>query len=69
MCKSCFVNCAVSAIATWGFFAMLLKLLNVGDFYLNAVWLTLLVSAAMFFCPVMNHKLADCCEVKPKKKK
>lgn len=69
MCKSCLGRCLISGIATWGFFALLLKLLNVGDAYLNAVWLTLLVSVAMFFCPVMNPKFTECCEAKPKKKK
>lgn len=69
MCKNCFGRCFVSAIATWGFFALFLKLLNVGDAYLNAVWLTLLVSVAIFFCPVMNPKLTDCCKTETKKKK
>ena len=69
MCKICFGGCLISAIATWGFFALLLTLLNVGDALVNAIWLTLLVSAAMVFCPLMSQKLSECCKVIPKKKK
>lgn len=69
MCKNCFGGCLISAVAAWGFFALLLKLLNVAGAWINALWLTLLVSAAIFFCPVMNAKLAECCKLKQKKKK
>ena len=69
MCKNCFGGCLVSVIAAWGFFALLLNLLNVANAGINAIWLTLLISAAIFFCPVMNPKIAECCQVKSKKKK
>ena len=69
MCKSCFGGCLISAIATWGFFALLLTLLNVGDALINAIWLTLLISAAIVFCPLIQPKLAECCKSMPKKKK
>ena len=69
MCGKCSNRCFISAIATWGFFALLLTLLDVGNALVNAIWLTLLISAAIFFCPVMNPKLAECFMVKPKKKK
>ncbi|MFH0868108.1 MAG: hypothetical protein V1831_02240 [Candidatus Woesearchaeota archaeon] len=69
MCKNCFGRCIASAIATWGFFALLLSLLSVRNALANAVWLTLLIFAAVYYCPVINPKLAECCAVKPKKKK
>lgn len=69
MCKSCFGGCLISAIATWGFFALLLTLLNIGNALINAIWLTILVCVAIFCCPVMNQKLAECCMIKPKKEK
>jgi len=69
MCKNCFGPCIVSAIATWGFFALLLTLLAVKDAFMNAIWLTLLLSVAMISCPLVHQKLAECCKVMPKKKK
>jgi len=59
---------AVSLIATWGFFALSLTLLNVANALVNAIWLTLLICVAAICCPVMNPKIAQCC-VAPKKKK
>lgn len=68
MCKQCVGCCMISAIATWGFFALLLKLLNVANAGVNAVWLTLLILVAVCCCFLMNPKLAQCC-IGPKKKK
>ncbi|MBL7054425.1 hypothetical protein ISS05_01555 [Candidatus Woesearchaeota archaeon] len=69
MCKGCFGKCFISAIATWGFFALLLRLLNAANPWVNAIWLTLLVSLAMVCCPLMGKNLSECCTFKPKKKK
>jgi len=69
MCKNCFGGCFVSAIATLGFFALLLTLLNIGNALVNAIWLTLLIFVAMCCCPMLYPKLYECCIVKPKKKK
>lgn len=71
MCKICGGCCLVSAIATWGFFAVLLNALNAVRPGLNALWLTLLVSVAMVCCPVINQKIVECCTcgTKTKKKK
>jgi len=56
----------VSGIATWAFFALLLRLLNVANAGINAIWLTLLIFVAVICCPIMNPKIAGC--TKPKKK-
>ena len=69
MCRNYLGRCFVSIIATWGFFALLIRLLNVADPFVNAIWLTLLVSVAMFFCPVMNPNFTDFCKAETKKKK
>ena len=67
MCKSCGGYSIISLLATWGFFALLLNLLNVANAGVNAIWLSLLAIVAMFCCPVMNPKIANCCQP-PKKK-
>ena len=67
MCKTCGICCLVSGVATWGFFALLLTLLNAANALVNAIWLTLLICIAAACCPVMNPKIAECCQVKPKK--
>ena len=67
MCKKCISCGAVSVIATWGFFALLLTLLNAANALVNAIWLTLLICVATACCPVMNPNIAECCQVKPKK--
>lgn len=69
MCKGCFGGCIISALATWGFFALLLTLLAVKDAFVNAIWLTLLLSVAMVSCPLVHQKLTECCKAIPKKKK
>ncbi len=71
MCKTCGIFCSVSAVATWGFFAVLLAVLGGVKPLVNSIWLTLLLSVAMISCPVMNPHLHDkcTCMVKPKKKK
>ncbi|MBW2989414.1 hypothetical protein KY358_03790 [Candidatus Woesearchaeota archaeon] len=61
MYNKCFGSGLISAIATWGFFALLLTLLKVENAQVNAVWLTLLAVAAVFFCPVMNKDILKCC--------
>ncbi len=72
MCGKCAGYGLVSAGATWGFFALLLTLLSVTNALVNAIWLTLLVFVATMSCPVMNPKIANCCQAKkvekPKKK-
>jgi len=61
----------VSAVATWGFFAVLLNALNAVRPALNALWLTLLVSVAIICCPLMSPIVQEycTCKVKAKKKK
>lgn len=68
MCKNCIGGSLISAVATWGFFALLLTLLNVAAAGVNAIWLTLLVFVAMISCPIMNPKICTC-QAKPIKKK
>ncbi|MAG08467.1 hypothetical protein CMO89_03265 [Candidatus Woesearchaeota archaeon] len=63
MCK-CGGFCAISGVATWGFFALLLSLLNVSNALVNALWLTILMSVAFVTCPVLNKKLAEGCTCK-----
>ena len=61
MCGKCGGFCVISGVATWGFFALLLNLLNVGGALLNALWLTILLFVAFATCPVLNKKLAEGC--------
>lgn len=69
MCKNCMGYGLVSAIATWLFFVLLLNLLGSAKAGINALWLTLLIFIAMSSCPIMNPRIAACCQVKPKRKK
>ena len=68
MCKRCAGYGIVSVVASWGFFALLLTLLNVANAGINAIWLTLLVFVATISCPVMNPKLCTY-QAEPIKKK
>ncbi len=70
MCQKCVSCCLIALLAIWAFFALLLDLLGVVNNGINAVWLTLLISLAIYCCPVMNSKLAQyCMSYTPKKKK
>lgn len=69
MCGKCAGYGLISAVATWGFFALLLTLLGVANALVNAIWLALLIFAATISCPVMNPKIATCCQTEPVKTK
>lgn len=67
MCKYCTGCGLVSIIATWAFFALLLKLLGVANAGINALLLTLLIFVAVMYCPIMNPNIAKCCKTKKKR--